>query len=402
MLGGCDRGTPAPQALGTGVAPAAATRGDAGHGASGQAGPDRGEPVRQVAARDDDPRIVRADDALLARLRIEAPTVGDVAEVIRVAGRIEVDQYRTARIGAPITGRITEISAVIGQQVARGQALAEINSPDLARAQLDFLRAHAQQQLLTRAVERAQLLLAADVIGSAELQRRQGELDVAIAEKRAAHDQLRTLGLSHARIERLQQSGQIQATATITATLPGTVIERNLALGQVVNPTDTLFLVSDLRSLWAAAEVPELDARFVRKGQRVEVEVPALDYRRVTGRVALVADVVNPDTRTVRVGVDLDNSDRSLKPSMLLTMLVEGRTRRAQRVPAGAIVRDGDRDHVFVEIGPGRFRLTPVAPGAESHGVRALAEPLPEGTRIVADGAFHLNNVRVQRAATAR
>ena len=349
-----------------------------------------------------DPMTVDTNAELLKRLIIEPLSSTTQAETIRIAGKLEVNQYKTSRIGAQITGRLIQVDALFGQQVSRGQVLAEINSPELGQAQLAFLRANTQQQLLTRAVERAQLLLAADVIGSAELQRRQSELTVALAEKRAAGDQLKALGLTAQRIAKLEKTGEIQATAPITSPLNGTVIERKVAQGQVVNPSDVLFLVSDLSTLWAQAEVPEQDAQFVKPGQRVEVEIPALDNRRVIGKVAYVADVVNPETRTVRVGVDLDNPERQLKPSMLITMLIEGRTTRQQVIPTTAIVRENDRDHVFLAVNARQFKLTPVDLGLERDGKRPLLKPLAENTRIVVDGAFHLNNVRAQRAVEGR
>jgi cobalt-zinc-cadmium efflux system membrane fusion protein len=345
-----------------------------------------------------DPLEVAVDSELAKRVSHGPIVTRRVADTIRIAGRLEANQYRSSRIGAPITGRLTHIDAQIGQRVAQGQVLAEINSPELAQAQLNFLRAHSQQQLLSRAVERAQLLLDADVIGSAELQRRQSELTVAAAEKRAASDQLRALGLSRDRVSRLEETGQIQQTASITATLAGTVLDRKVAQGQVVNPTDVLFLVSDLSSLWAAAEVPEQDAQFVKPGQRVQIEVPALDNERFEGKVAFIADVVNPETRTVRVGVDLDNKGQRFKPSMLITMLVEGRSGERQVVPASAVVREGNGDHLFVQVRPGVMRLTPVEVGPEREGVRNLLKPLAPDAQVVLDGAFHLNNVRAQRA----
>ncbi len=345
-----------------------------------------------------DTLTVTVDAELAKRLKVGPIITSKVADTIRIAGRLEANQYRSSRIGAPITGRLTQIDAQVGQIVRQGQVLAEINSPELAQAQLGFLRAHSQQQLHSRAVERAQLLLDADVIGSAELQRRQSELTVAAAEKRASSDQLRALGLSAERVRQLEETGQIHQTAAITATLGGTVIDRKVAQGQVVNPTDVLFVISDLTALWAAAEVPEQDAQFVKLGQRVQIEVPALDNERFAGKVAFVADVVNPETRTVRVGVDLENKAQRFKPSMLITMLVEGRQSERQVVPASAVVREGNIDHLFVQVRPGLHRLTPVEVGPERDGMRSLLKALPDSTTVVLDGAFHLNNARAQRA----
>ena len=366
------------------------------------AAPTTKAPTATAAAGTVDPLEVTVDGDLSQRLSTGPVMTRRIADTIRIAGRLEANQYRSSRIGAPLTGRLGQIEAQVGQQVRQGQGLAEINSPELAQAQLAFLRAHSQQQLLTRAVERAQLLLDADVIGSAELQRRQSELAVSSAEKRAASDQLRAIGLSADRVRQLEQTGQIQQTASITATLSGTVIERQAALGQMVTPADVLFVISDLTSLWAAAEVPEQDAQFVKAGQRVQIEVPALDNERFAARVALVADVVNADTRTVRVVAEIENRGQRFKPSMLITMLVEGRVSERQVVPATAVVREGSSDHLLVRVRPGVYRLTPIEIGPERDGLRALARPLPDETQIVLDGAFHLNNVRAQRALERR
>ncbi|HMN80299.1 MAG TPA: efflux RND transporter periplasmic adaptor subunit [Burkholderiaceae bacterium] len=344
-----------------------------------------------------DPMQITADEALMKRLRIEGVSTQSVTEMIRVAGRLDVNEYRTSRVGSPIEGRIVDIEVQLGERVRQGQTLAEVSSPELAQAQLDYLRATSRRQLLASAVERARALLDADVIGSVEVQRRQNEYDVAIAERRAAADRLVSLGMSRKRLDQLEATGQIQSKTSINASIGGTVIERNVTRGQAINTADTAFVVSDLDHLWALAEVPEQDARFVRPGQKVQVEIPALGSLRVEGKVAFVADVVTPATRTVRVGVDLDNPQRLLKPSMLMTMLVQGPTRPAQVVPADAVVRDGDRDFVFLEIGENSFRMTPVDLGVEHEGRRTLVKPLPDEARVVADGAFHLNNMRIQR-----
>lgn len=342
-------------------------------------------------------------NAELARRLVVGPVeTRSVTDTIRVAGRMDLDQHRTARIGSPVTGRLGQIDAILGQQVRQGQVLAQIHSADLAQSQLNFLRANSQQQLTTRAVERAKLLLAADVIGSAELQRRESEQAVASAEKRAASDQLRQLGLTADGIRALEETGQIQPSAAIRATIAGTVIDRQVAQGQVVNPADALFVVSDLSTVWALAEVPEQDARFVRRGQKVRVEVPALGGERFDGKVAFVSDLVTPETRTVRLGVEMDNRDRRFRPSMLITMMIEGRAGSRQVVPAAAVVRENNADHVFVETRAGAFRLTPVTADPERDGIRALSRPLPDGTRLVLDGAFHLNNVRAQQAGGAQ
>jgi cobalt-zinc-cadmium efflux system membrane fusion protein len=115
---------------------------------------ERTAPPSAASAARPDPMEIALDDSTRSRVSTGAVGTSTVMETVRIAGRIEVNQYRTARIGAPITGRISQIDAELGQRVRAGQVLAEINSPELAQAQLTFLRANSQQQQLTKAVER--------------------------------------------------------------------------------------------------------------------------------------------------------------------------------------------------------------------------------------------------------
>jgi membrane fusion protein, heavy metal efflux system len=350
-----------------------------------------------------DPTLIKADATLMSRIKVATIEERNITETLRIAGQLQTNLYKTMRIGAPIAGRLTQINAQFSQEVQAGQVLAEISSPELAQAQLSFLKAHSQQKLTTAAVERAQLLLSADVIGSAELQRRQAEQQIAGAEKRAVSDQLKALGISLAKISQLEATGQIQSSASITASGKGTVIDVKVTQGQVINPSDILFVISDLNELWAQAELPEQDSQFVKKGQRVQVEIPALGQAAIVGTVAYVADVVNPETRTVRVGVSLPNTDRKLKPSMLMTMLIEGKAISKTVVPQAAVVRENDADHVFIKQADGSFKLTRIELGPETNGLRPVLgsiKGIPKDAQIVIDGAFHLNNVRGQRAVS--
>ena len=107
-----------------------------------------------------------------------------------------------------------------------------------------------------------------------------------------------------------------------------------------------------------------------------------------------MGQTVNPETRTVLVRTELDNKGGRLKPSMLASMLIESAPVMRLVVPITAVVRQDDADYVFVQEPENYFRLTPVKLAAEQNGQRVVLEGLKTGTRIVSDGAFHLNNHR--------
>lgn len=361
------------------------------------AGCDKQEPVasaKQAAAPAADPNIVSLKPEMAQRLKIAQPALIEVAETLQVPSQIEVDEQKLARIGANVTGRIVEVRAKVGDSVRAGAVLARISSPELTQAQLAYLRAYSQTALAERAAERARQLLAADVIGSAELQRRASELQVSRAELSAAADQLRMLGVGSGVLSDLVKRGHILPAVAITASKGGTIIGRNVSVGQVVQPADQLFSVADLSTVWVVGGVPEQDARTVSVGQQVEIRVPALGDASLTGRIVFVADTVNPETRTVTVRTRVHNPQRQLKPAMLASMRIEGGRQEHLVVPNAAVVREANRDHVFVALGNGRFRLTPVELAAAVGETRPVLKGLTAEQSIVVDGAFHLNNER--------
>lgn len=351
-------------------------------------------PVAPVAV---DPNIVEITPQLQQQIKVAAVGNVDIRETLRVSGSVQVDEQRVARLGASVTGRINDIDAVLGQRVKQGQVLATLNSTELAQNQLSYIKALQQISLQTKAVERARLLLESDVISAAELQRREAELASAQAELYAARDQLLVLGMSEQAIKQLTNSGQMRSFSSVTARLNGTVISRKVNLGQVVQPAEELFIVADLSHVWAVAEVPEQQIELIQQGEDVKIEIPALGGKQMTGKLIYVGDVVNPETRTVTVRTDIENTGGSIKPDMLISMLVQSKPKPHLAVPLQAIVRENDKDHIFVQIAPNKYRLREVVLGVEYDGMVAVNRGVDEGETVVSEGAFHLNNERKRK-----
>ncbi len=361
-----------------------------GKGSSTDA-PKAASPAKAVA----DPNLVRITEGMASHFKTGEVQMANIASVQEVVGRIDANEKLVARIGSGVTGRITEVLAEVGQNVRSGQILARIASPELTSAQMTLLRASAQADLAERAVERARQLIQADVIGSAELQRRETELSIARAESRAATDQLRMMGMPADSIRRVATTGGLQETAGVIATIAGVVTERTVSQGQVAQPGDPLFTVADLSNVWVVGALPEQTARTVGLGQKVEITVPALENRKLTGKVVFISDTVSPDTRTVTMRTQVDNRNRQLKPQMLATLRLVGASTLQPSVPSGAVVRENDKDHVYVRVDANTYRMVPVELGpATLEGLRPVLKGVVPGTPIVIEGAFHMHNER--------
>ena len=362
--------------------------------AAGCGGKEAAAPVNEAKQVPEDVNSITIRPEMVPRIKIGQPTMVDLADKLQVPSQVEVDEERLVRIGSYVTGRITDLYVMLGDSVNAGQPLARLTSPELTQAQLAYLRAFSRTVLTEKAAQRAQHLLAADVIAVAEVERRESELEVARAELGAAKDQLRLLGVDNTVLSELAKQGQILPSVTINASRSGIIIARSVIIGQVVQPADQLFGVADLSSVWVVGDVPEQIARNVQVGQHVEIHVPALGEVSLDGLIIFVADTVNPLTRTVMVRTMVENPQRKLKPDMLATMHITDNAHKSLVVPVTAVVREANRDYVFLFQGNNRFLRIPVELGPEVADMYPVLNGVTIDQKIVVDGAFHLDNER--------
>ncbi|MDD3609225.1 MAG: efflux RND transporter periplasmic adaptor subunit [Halothiobacillaceae bacterium] len=351
-------------------------------------------PASTTAPLSRDAAVVEPPPALRETLKVAPVEARITRDTQRVSGAVRLDERRVARIGSTVTGRVTSIRANVGERIQAGQVLATVSSTELAHAQLAYLKALSTHQLKQREAQRARALFESGVISEAEMQRRDNDFVEIGYDVSALADQLRVLGMNKTEIDALTRNRRIDSEAHIVSTQEGSLIERRISMGEVLQATEDAFTVADLSHVWVVAEPTEQDAAALRVGQDVEIEIPALGGQRLTGQLIFISDTVNPSTRTVTVRTDLDNSERRLKPDMLAVMLIHSPPQERRVVPARAVVRENNQEHVFVEEAPGRFRLTPVTLDTETADMRPILSGLRGDERIVVDGAFHLNNER--------
>lgn len=341
-----------------------------------------------------DPNVVIVSPDLRNLIVDGTVQISPFVEEVRASGRIDFNELFLSKIGANVTGRVTDILAIPGQTVKQGDVLARIISTELTQSQLAYLKAKSMSQLADQAANRARILYKEDVIALAELQRREAESKSARAEFRAANDELRVFGMDQASIDRLSQSGVIESINQVKATIPGEIVERKINKGQVVQPSDGLFTIADLSTLWAISEVPESNSYFIRKGQKATVIIPALRNQEIEGIVKHVDSIVNPQTRTVVVRMEIMNRTGLIKPGMLATMLIESQATEKLVVPVSAVIREDNQDHVFIRLSDDKYRMITVKLEPEGKGYRPVIAGLTQGQEIVLNGAYHLNTER--------
>ena len=330
-------------------------------------------------------------------IRVEAVMKQPLLGTFTAPARISFNTEAIAYVSSPVSGRIAEIKARLGDQVKKGDVLMIIESPELGEVQSDFRSKRAAVQAARSSHERAsRLLKESQGIALTEVQKREVELKSAEAAASAAESTLRLFGFTPQAIESLAKSGDIDSRYPVHAPLSGTVVERNASLGERVGPDrDSLFTVADTSTLWVVADVPEGRLKDVGVGSRARVKVPALPDQSFEGRVVLVSPVLDQTTRTTAVRIEVKDEGMRLKPGMFAQAEIappEPSAGAMLAVPIGAIqtVEGGPAVFVPVKGEENTFAKRTVSIAPAIGGMVPVLSGLKEGEHVVTAGTFIL------------
>ena len=317
-------------------------------------------------------------------LLVSTPAAAAQTISVELPARLVWNEEKTQRIYPAFAGRVTHISADVGQSVGAGQVLAQLASPEFGAAQADTSRAQADATLARQALQRQRELFEAGVVARKDLE--QAEADAARTQAEVARAQARTsLYGSAAGVN--QQLG-------LRSDIRGVVVERNLNPGQEVRPDASgpaLFVVSDPSTLWVQIDAHEADVADLRPGARVNLQLPTLPDLQLEATIGAVTDQIDPNTRTIKVRAVVANPKRLLKSEMLATARYERRVGHSIEVPASAVFLRGTQHYVFVQSQPGVFEPRDVKVAYEGAKKVLLSEGLKEGEQVVSQNGLLLS-----------
>ena len=340
--------------------------------------------------------VVRVSEEMLRDLRITTSKVElhEGGEASSFLGELGVNQNAYAEVSSPIAARVASLRVTEGQRVDTGTVLATLESGELARARGELGTAEARRELAQRALDRKRGLSTEKIVPLREVQEAENDLAAAEADLRAARASLEAIGASDA-----APSGASASTLVLRSPVSGVVLERTLTLGQTADPSQPLFRVADLSTLWLTVQAFERDAVRLAKGVSARITFAAIPGRTFDGNVALLGQSVDPDSRTVAVRIDLPNPDGTLRPGMSATAwLPVGEQGTRLTVPAAALQRVRDRWVVFIPKDDRTFEIRPVGRGRDMASEVEVLSGLRAGDPIVVDGAFLLK-AETERAA---
>jgi cobalt-zinc-cadmium efflux system membrane fusion protein len=311
-------------------------------------------------------------------------------------GKIETNPNLVSRVALPLAGRVSSVMVKLGDAVNRGDALLSLESPDAdagvgayLQGQAAITQAKANLNKAQADNDRAADLFQHDAIAKKDMLTAENALaqaKAALEQAQAALEQsdrkLRLLGL---------KPGEFGQKITLRAPISGKVLEMSVAAGEYRNDTNTpVMTIADLSTVWVSSDVPESAIRFIQVGERIDVELTAYPGETFHGRVTRIADTVDPQTRTIKVRAEMENSKGKLRPEMYGTIRHTDSMKTLPVVPVGAVLQGDGKTSVWVETARGHFQTVEVKTGERSGDILPVTSGLKTGARIVVDGAMLL------------
>jgi len=344
--------------------------------------PDGGVPAER-------PGAVRIDNAKLQLAGVATGVVEKVSEdyAIRLFGRVAADEARTYKLNAGVEGYFQQVAPpTTGSRVTRNQLLATFSTPmAVMPIQTYLLNLDTEDRVNQAGANSAELQSSAAV--RANIQQR--------------IQQLQNLGMTAVQMDEIKRTRVFPEGIRVLAPVDGMVLSRNVSPGQKFDRGAEWYRIADLSKVWILADVFDGDAQYLRPGMSARVSLPAL-RKSVPALVSEVLPQFDANSRTLKVRLEVENRDYTLRPDMFVDVEVKVPISQVVAVPLDAVFDSGLKKTVFVDLGDGNFEPREVETGKRFAGRVEIVKGLNQGERIVLTASFLLDSeTRMKQASNS-
>ena len=308
-----------------------------------------------------------------------------VEDIRLLNGVVKPHPDRVALVTSRVAGRVVGIHVKLGERVKKQQDLADVQSVELEKVELELIQAENKVSLARADLDRIRGLVDKGIAARKELIAAESHHQEVVNEIESITRQLGLLGIPEADIRKVRREKTVP-TLHLHAPIAGTIVERGVILGQAIEPGQPLFKILDDSVVIVEGDAFEDTLPLLKLGQVVRVQAPAWPKQIFKGRITFISTTVDPEKRTVHVWAEIDNHHGMLKQGLFADLaVVVGENHRTVAIPLEALISAGGEDFVFVEQG-GVFARRDVVLGVRDNRYVQVKQGLRPGDRVVTDG----------------
>jgi cobalt-zinc-cadmium efflux system membrane fusion protein len=315
-----------------------------------------------------------------------------IGGVISATGKVEANADRIAHVSPRISGKVVAVKASLGDSVSAGQALATIDSVELGEALSRYHQSRTKLVLAQANMERIKNLVEKKIAARKDILLAETDYKTAQTELHTDEERLSLYGVP---TSELQGEGHKKPLLPVRSPIGGIITEKHAIVGELSDPSKSLYTVADLSTVWVLVDIHEKDLAKVHKGQAAIVSVSAFPDQKLRGRITYIADLVDEATRTVKARVAVANPGRKLKPEMFASveLALPADATAVLSVPEDALQDVDGKKVLFVVDDKGvEFEPRKVELGRAAGGMVEIVSGLKEGERYAIKGAFILKS----------
>ncbi len=360
---------------------------------AGCGGPSQAEGKSRDEPATGQPGLLAVPPEQLAHLGVSAVRKVTWSTAVHTTGTVDWDADHTTQAITQVSGPISRIQVDLGAQVAAGQPLLYVTSPDIAGAISAYRKARNREELAQRVVKRQKEMLDSGAAALKDYESSEADYNDAQTDVQNSLQALRIFGVSTGDIERAETQGYpISPDLAVRAPISGVVVQKLVLPGQLIQAGSTVcFTLSDVSRVWVQGHIFDRDLTSVRVGDAVVVSNAAL-ARSFHGVVRYIGAMMDAATRTTPVRITTSNPGGLLKKDMFVDAVIHTTTRRnILAVPVSSVLRDSENQPmVYAEAAPGRFARRTVTLGAQEDGLVEILSGLAEGDKVISQGSLFL------------
>lgn len=317
--------------------------------------------------------FVSDKQAKMLGLTYEKAEKREIKKEIVTSATIVQDETRLYKINTKISGWVEKLFVnQTGQYVRKGQALMDVYSPEILSAKEEYIS----------------ILKSLEKIKDGDSLK-----NTLISLKNSAKERLRLLDVSEEEIEKLEKEKKAKKTVTIYSPYSGFVLEKMIVEGQRLMMNEIVFTISDLSRVWADVDIYQPDLPFIRIGMPVSITLPYMKNKIFQGKVSFIYPQLNPETRTLKVRLDVENHDYILKPMMYAEARLKYSVGKKVSVSESAVYKTGEREYVFVKDQDNHLKPVIVKTGIlSSDGYYEILSGLSGGEEVLSSASFLIDS----------
>jgi membrane fusion protein, heavy metal efflux system len=334
--------------------------------------------------------VVRFTEAQIREFGIStAPaTAGIIRIEVELPGEVVLNADRIAHVVPRVSGVVKEVRINLGDTVRRGEVMAVLESRELADSAAALIAARARVALAQTNYAREEQVWKKRLSPEQDYLEAKTKLAETTIELHTAEQKLRSLGFSNESIAQLPgRSDEGASLYAMTAPFEGTVMEKHISLGEVLNDASTAFVIADLSTVWVNLDIQQKDLPLVKVGQTAAIGF-SNESARIQGRIGFLEPTATETNRTIHARIVVPNAAGTLRPGSFVTGRIPVETVPVPiLVPNTALVMVDGKTGLFVKEKEG-FRLQSVSVGRTDGKNTEIKEGLSRGQVYVDAGAF--------------